>query len=68
NRLLSIGRIYHTLSLVTEENQSQDTVVIYVQQHKPQNAFLPKPVEYKYRFQCPDSSDFDPASYELQLE
>jgi hypothetical protein len=36
NRLLSIGRIYHTLSLVTEENQSQDTVVIYVQQHKPQ--------------------------------
>jgi hypothetical protein len=36
NRLLSIGRIYHTLSLVTEDNQSQDTVVIYVQQHKPQ--------------------------------
>jgi hypothetical protein len=36
NRLLSIGRIYHTLSLVIEENQPQDTVVIYVQQHKPQ--------------------------------
>ena len=36
NRLLSIGRIYHTLSLVIEESQSQDTVVIYVQQHKPQ--------------------------------
>ncbi len=36
NRLLSIGRIYHTLSLVIEENRSQDTVVIYVQQHKPQ--------------------------------
>lgn len=36
NRLLSIGKIYHTLSLVTEDNQSQDTVVIYVQQHKPQ--------------------------------
>lgn len=35
NRLLSIGRIYHTLSLVTEDNQSQDTVVIFVQQHKP---------------------------------
>ncbi|CAF1009801.1 unnamed protein product [Adineta steineri] len=35
NRLLSIGKIYHTLSLVTEESQSQDTVVIYVQQHKP---------------------------------
>ena len=37
NRLLSIGKIYHTLSLVTEDNQSQDTVVIYVQQHKPQS-------------------------------
>ena len=36
NRLLSIGRIYHTLSLVTEENQAQDTVVICVQQFKPQ--------------------------------
>lgn len=36
NRLLSIGRIYHTLSLVKEGNQSQDTVVIYVQQYKPQ--------------------------------
>lgn len=36
NRLLSIGKIYHTLSLVTEENRSQDTVVIYVQQYKPQ--------------------------------
>jgi hypothetical protein len=36
NRLLSIGKIYHTLSLVIEDNQSQDTVVIYVQQHKPQ--------------------------------
>ena len=41
NRLLSIGRIYHTLSLVIEDNQSQDTVVIYVQQHKPQSvAFI----------------------------
>jgi hypothetical protein len=36
NRLLSIGRIYHTLSLVIEDSQSQDTVVIYVEQHKPQ--------------------------------
>jgi len=37
NRLLSIGRIYHTLSLVKEENQTtQDTVVICVQQFKPQ--------------------------------
>ncbi|CAF3303438.1 unnamed protein product [Rotaria sp. Silwood2] len=68
NRLLSIGRIYHTLSLVREENQSQDTVVIYVQQHKPQYVFQPKPVRYKYRFQCPDSSDYDPACYQLQLE
>ncbi|CAF1097604.1 unnamed protein product [Rotaria sordida] len=68
NRLLSIGRMYHTLSLVIEENQSQDTVVIYVQQHKPQIVFQPKPVHYKYRFQCPDSSDYDPAYYVLQLE
>jgi hypothetical protein len=29
---------------------------------------LPKPVHYKYRFQCPDSSNYDSASYELQLE
>jgi hypothetical protein len=36
NRLLSIGRIYHTLSLVSEENRTQDTVVICVQQFKPQ--------------------------------
>lgn len=36
NRLLSIGKMYHTLSLVTEDNQPQDTVVIYVQQYKPQ--------------------------------
>ena len=36
NRLLSIGRIYHTLSLVVEDNQTQDTVVICVQQFKPQ--------------------------------
>ena len=36
NRLLSIGRIYHTLSLVIEETQSQDSVAIYVQQYKPQ--------------------------------
>jgi hypothetical protein len=36
NRLLSIGRIYHTLSLVKEENNPiQDTVVIFVQQFKP---------------------------------
>ncbi|CAF3826595.1 unnamed protein product [Adineta steineri] len=68
NRLLSIGRIYHTLSLVTEESQSQDTVVIYVQQHKPQYVFQPKSVMYKYRFQCPDSSDYDLAYYELQLD
>ncbi|CAF1551520.1 unnamed protein product, partial [Adineta ricciae] len=68
NRLLSIGRIYHTLSLVIEDNQSQDTVVIYVQQHKPQHLFQPKSVDYKYRFQCPDSSDYDLAQYELQLD
>jgi hypothetical protein len=43
NRLLSIGRIYHTLSLVIEENQSQDTVVIFVEQHKPQ---LVQPTRY----------------------
>jgi hypothetical protein len=36
NRLLSIGRIYHTLSLVSEENRTQETVVICVQQFKPQ--------------------------------
>jgi hypothetical protein len=36
NRLLSIGRIYHTISLVTEENQPQDTIVIFVQQYKTQ--------------------------------
>lgn len=37
NRLLTIGRIYHTLSLVKEENQTtQDAVVICVQQFKPQ--------------------------------
>jgi hypothetical protein len=36
NRLLSIGRIYHTLSLVTVENQPQDSLVIYVQQFKHQ--------------------------------
>lgn len=30
--------------------------------------FQPKSVFYKYRFQCPDSSDYDPAFYELQLE
>ena len=35
NRLLSIGRIFHTLSLVIEENSSQDTVIIYIQQYKP---------------------------------
>ena len=84
NRLLTIGRIYHTLSLVTEENQAQDTVVICVQHFKPQYnlvfylrnnlisfyryLFQPKPVHYKYRFQCPDSSTYDPANYELQLE
>ena len=68
NRLLSIGKIYHTLSLVIIDNQPPDTVVIYVQQHKPRNVFQPKPVHYKYRFQCPDSSNYDPAFYELQLE
>jgi len=37
NRLLSIGRLCHTLSLVKDENQTaQDTVVIFVQQFKPQ--------------------------------
>ena len=36
NRLLSIGRIYHTLSLVTEANPKPDTAVICVQQFKPQ--------------------------------
>jgi hypothetical protein len=36
NRLLTIGRIYHTLSLVKEDNQTQDTVVICVQQLRPQ--------------------------------
>jgi hypothetical protein len=30
--------------------------------------FQPKSVHYKYRFQCPDSSYYDPAAYELQLE
>ncbi len=36
NRLLSIGRVYHTLSLVQEENNPiQDTVVILVKQFKP---------------------------------
>lgn len=28
----------------------------------------PKPVDYKYRFQCPDSLNYDPASHRLQLE
>ncbi|CAF1152502.1 unnamed protein product [Rotaria sordida] len=68
NRLLSIGRIYHTLSLVTEDKQTQDTVVICVQQFKPQYIFQPKSVLYKYRFQCPDSSEYDPDCYELKLE
>jgi len=36
NRLLSIGRIYHTLSLVKEDNSAQDSVVICVLQFKPQ--------------------------------
>ena len=35
NRLLCHGKVYHTLSLVTEENRSQDFVVTYVQHHKP---------------------------------
>jgi hypothetical protein len=35
NRLLSIGRIYHTLSLVREDNFTQDSVVICVLQYKP---------------------------------
>jgi hypothetical protein len=30
--------------------------------------FQPKLVHYKYRFQCPDSSYYDPASFDLQLE
>ncbi|CAF1097333.1 unnamed protein product [Rotaria sp. Silwood1] len=68
NRLLSIGRIYHTLSLVTDDNQAQDTVVICVQQFKPQYVFQPKAVQYKYRFQCPDASNYEPDCYELKLE
>ncbi|CAF3237234.1 unnamed protein product [Rotaria sp. Silwood2] len=68
NRLLSIGRIYHTLSLVTEDKKTQDTVVICVQQFKPQYVFQPKVVQYKYRFQCPDSSKYEPDRYELKLE
>ena len=37
NRLLSIGRIYHTVSLVTIDNQlPPDAIVTYVQQYKPQ--------------------------------
>jgi hypothetical protein len=37
NRLLSIGKMYHILSLVLlEDSQPQETVVIYVQQYKPQ--------------------------------
>lgn len=36
NRLLSVGRIYHALSLVTEERPSPDTVVVCVQIFKPQ--------------------------------
>ena len=36
NRLLSIGRIYHTLSLVKEDNPTQDSVVICILQFKPQ--------------------------------
>ncbi|CAM4745809.1 unnamed protein product [Rotaria magnacalcarata] len=68
NRLLSIGRIYHILSLVTEDSQTQETVVICVQQFKPQYGFQPKIVDYKYRFQCPDSSSYDPATHQLKLE
>jgi hypothetical protein len=86
NRLLSIGRIYHTLSLVIEETPLQDSVAIYVQQYKPQcvnpretcllkhrdlhSRYISETriVGYKYRFQCPDSSDYDPAFYNLQLE
>ena len=29
---------------------------------------LQKVVHYKYRFQCPDSSYYDPASFDLQME
>ncbi|CAF4072663.1 unnamed protein product, partial [Adineta steineri] len=68
NHLLNIGKMYHTLSLVTKENQSQDTVVIYVQEYKPRYGFQPKSVMYKYRFQCPDSSVYDLAYYKLQLD
>lgn len=35
NCLLSIGRIYHTISLAVEDNPNQETVVICVQQYKP---------------------------------
>jgi len=68
NRLLSIGRIYHTLSLVIEENRSQDTVVIFVMQYRPQYLSQSKSVTYKYRFQCPDSLQYDSASHKLALE
>ncbi|CAF1121552.1 unnamed protein product [Didymodactylos carnosus] len=65
---LSMGRIYHTISLVTSENSTEDTVEIYVQQHKPQHPNLAKCMEYKYRFQAPDSSLYDSAIFELKPE
>lgn len=36
NRLLSIGRIYHTLSLVKDDSPTQESAVICVLQFKPQ--------------------------------
>jgi len=68
NCLLSIGRIYHTISLAVEDNPNQETVVICVQQYKPLYVHQPKGFTYRYRFQCPDSSSYDPASYDLQVE
>ena len=41
NRLLSIGKMYHTLSLVIEESRSQDAVVIFVQTYKSQFVEIP---------------------------
>ena len=40
NRLLSIGRIYHTVSLADDDNRSQDSVVIFVKQFKPELVYF----------------------------
>lgn len=68
NRLLSIGRIYHTVSLVKDENPNQDSVVIYVQQYKPQYGLDLPSMDYKYRRQSPDSSDYDASHHLLKVE